>query len=349
MSNGPASTLMKAITSRSMNKDVLLPAFRSAGDKDKWSRLVLYTDWLDAQEKPWYAPELSAYRDYLLERGYAATSVRAHLTTVRVRYHELMRDNTLRRHLLETLDDTLHFDERKAIVDELYQQIDNAIAPAAAPVRIQTVQDAADSDHVRLNAEEASALIAMPGVDTMRGLRDTTLIALAVCTGVREAELCDVRLDDLRESLGGVLALRVRHGKGKKQRLIPYGQHEWVLGLIDRWLRSAEITEGYVFRGFWKGNRRVRPTPLTPRRLQDILKSYPVMVNGAPRALQPHDLRRSYAYIMYKAGMDLIAIQKNLGHTDLSTTQRYIGDLTAAERQPDGQVIHMGIDQMMPS
>jgi site-specific recombinase XerD len=71
-----------------------------------------------------------------------------------------------------------------------------------------------------------------------------------LCTGIREAELCALTVEDLRQRLGGSLALHVCQGKGAKERLVPYGALEWVLAIVEAWLRIASVTDGPVFRGF---------------------------------------------------------------------------------------------------
>ena len=92
-----------------------------------------------------------------------------------------------------------------------------------------------------------------PSTSTPKGLRDIAVIATLVCTGLREQELCDLRVKDLRQTVDGVLGVLVREGKGKKQRFVPYGANEWVLHVIDTWLEYVESEHGltddsFVFR-----------------------------------------------------------------------------------------------------
>jgi site-specific recombinase XerD len=89
-----------------------------------------------------------------------------------------------------------------------------------------------------------------------------------------------------------------------------------------------------VFRGFYKGSKRVRATRLTARAVQNIVGSYPLMIDGHLGRVQPHDLRRTYARRLYEAGVDIEAIRQNLGHSDRKTTQGYIGTLGAELRKP---------------
>jgi site-specific recombinase XerD len=309
-------------------------------DKHTRHRLGKFETWMDTQGRPWYAPDLVAYRDTLLADGKAATTVSAHLSTIRARYATIIADNATRDALhdlagkrLQELGQEDTPANRKAFVDELVTRIENATDPKVAPVKVKVSQDRPDSEHLRLTREQASALIATPGFDTLRCLRDTAIIALMLCTGVREGELSALKVPDLRQRLGGELALHVREGKGRKERLIPYGELDWVLAIVDVWIKAAGISEGYVFRGIYKGDERLRSGRLSVRAIQYILADYPIVIGGEMIMVKPHDLRRTYARRLYEAGVDTVAIQQNLGHADLKTTLGYIGNLDAGRRR----------------
>ena len=326
---------------------LLMPANPS---KDHKSRIARFCRWLRAEGTPWHAPDLEAYRDHLLDEGKAPATVSAHLSTVRARYREVARDNKIRDRLYERArlelqelgqDDTPA--NRRAMVAEALERLDNATDPENAPVKQTKKQDEAEGDHLRLTKAQADALLAAPGVDTLQGLRDTAMIAVLLCTGLREAELAALDVADLRQRLGDELALVVRHGKGDKQRLVPWGDLSWALAIVDKWLAAAGITEGAVFRGFWRGGRKVRPGRLTTRAVQLVLAAYPIAIDGELRTAKPHDLRRTYARRLYEAGVDLVAIQQNLGHADVKTTLGYIGALGAeARRAPSVYTFDLG-------
>jgi integrase len=309
-------------------------------DKDTRYRLGLFRAWLASdQERRWYKPDLAAYAGDLLGRGYAPETVKAHLSTVRGQYRRMMITEAIRDALYELATSQVPGHgpaDRKALVDEALTRLENAIDPKAAPVKATTHQDRPDAAHLRLTADQANALLAAPGVDTLQGLRDTAAISLLLCTGIREAELSALQVGDLRQRLSGELALHVRHGKGDKARLVPYGDLPWVLAIVDKWLAAAAIDAGPVLRGFWKGTdaTALRPGRLCVRAIQDILASYPIMVDGRLVTARPHDLRRTYARRLYEAGVDPVAIQQNLGHASLKTTLGYIGPLDAARRRP---------------
>ena len=326
------------------NYAMLMPAKPS---KDEKSRLGFYINWLAETKRSWYQPDLQAYRDYLLfERTRAdkkgnckpatlsTQTVLAHLATVRGRYAALTRSNEMRDLLFELVNPNDSEAEQRAMVDEFFIRMMNDVHPAAAPVKLVAKQDTADSEHLRMKPYQVSALIQAPGIANLRGLRDTTLMTLMVCTGIRAAEAASLQADDLRQHLGGELSLRVREGKGAKQRLIPYGPLNWCLMYVDAWLQNAEIKGGFVFRGIRRGGKTVRPTGIGSWTVNDIMNCYSISIDGALRAVKPHDLRRTYARNAYDYGMDLERIRQNLGHTSLQTTQTYIGELDGRDRHP---------------
>lgn len=302
-------------------------------NKDVTSRVRMFIHWMRETGRPWYDPDLEAYRDQLLASGRAPASAAAHLSTLRGAYRKLLRSNATRDTLYRMAPSDAPPERKKAFVDEMIVRLHNAIHPDTAPVSVTRHQDIADTSEVRLTAEQAQQLLAAPGTDTARGLRDTAVIAVMLCSGVREAELCGLDVGDLRQHYGGELALRVRRGKGNKARLIPWGDLAWALNVVDAWLDWAGISDGAVFRGLHKGHKRARSGRLTVRAVEYILASYPVSKDGQMIIVRPHDCRRTYARRLYEAGMDLLAIQQNLGHADHKTTLRYIGVLDASQRR----------------
>lgn len=330
------------------NYSVLMPRDPS---KDQKSRLGFYIDWLSKNGREWYNPDLRAYRDYMLyerervdKKGIRVTAtlssrtVVAHLATIRSRYTELMLNSDVHDDLIDLGDlappDDIDGLKARDMADMFLVRLQKDVHPAAAPVMLVAKQDTADSEHLRLKPYQVSALIQAPGIANLRGLRDTSLMTLMVCTGIRAAEAAALRVDDLRQHLGGELSLRVREGKGAKQRLIPYGPLNWCLMYVDAWLRSAEISVGFVFRGIRRGGKIVRPTGIGAWTVNDIMNCYAISIDGALRAVKPHDLRRTYARNAYDYGMDLERIRQNLGHSSLQTTQAYIGELDGRDRHP---------------
>jgi integrase len=316
---------------------------RLTDDKDTRSRFGQFVTWL--ADRRWLDVDLAAYRDHLLDAGKSPVTTSAQLSSVRSVYRRALRDNTLRDRMFDeagaALRDVGQRDtpaNRKAFVDEQYTRLSNSLDPKSAKVEgLIKSQDKSDSSQIRLTRSQAEALLRAPGVVPIEALRDTAAIALMLCTGVREAELCALEVEDLRQKLGGELALHVRKGKGCKARLIPYGDLVWVLAIVDKWLQVAKIKDGFVLRSFWKmgkaGDRKLRGR-LSVRAIENIVAKYPIVSEGgAPVMVRCHDLRRTYARSLYEAGVDLVAISQNLGHANTQTTLRYIGALGIDKRR----------------
>ena len=358
--------LKRAFRASRMGNNWLIP---ESGDKNHISRLSLYVEWLFDTGNHWTSPALVDYAKYLGsdERSLSASSIKSHLSTIRARYRELIRNPDFKQRI-RAIADVAYQDKSEADRRVLYLTVLEDIQDALNPeltrfVKEKKKQDRLDSQQIRLSARQAESLIAMPGIQTLTGLRDTALIYFLLSTGLREAEVCALNVEDLRQRVTGELGVHVGDGKGAKERFVPYGELSDCLTYVDAWLAQSNIKQGAVFRGF-----KDRHTPyyspgkkspeniylrltarLTPRAVQNILKSYPVSIEGNLVTLRPHDTRRTYARLLWDNDMDLLAIRDNLGHTDVKTTQNYIGDMDMSKRRApamlrpshDRQRLHM--------
>ena len=321
------------------DSELLPPKFLPLNpNKDEMNRLGRFARWTNDNGYSWVNPDLSAYRDYLLET-LSPRSVKAHLSTVRKALQRVARDRDFLYAVAATLapDATSKLD-LKPMVDEFTTRLDIATHPDEVKVKTLTVQDESDAAYVRLTPQQANTLIHLPDRSTLAGLRDAALIGLALATGLRADELVSLRIDDLYHKLGGKDALLVREGKGYKQRLVPYGAHITVLQLVHKWLNTAGIEAGYIFRGVTKGKTgKVLDEAITVRTFERRLLLYPV--DGL--LVNPHDLRRTYAKQQYLNGMDIVALRDNLGHASIETTLAYIGEMNAEKRVPSQGYIYL--------
>ncbi|MCA9687245.1 MAG: tyrosine-type recombinase/integrase, partial [Myxococcales bacterium] len=124
--------------------------------------------------------------------------------------------------------------------------------------------------------------------------------------------------DDLRWE-GERLTIRVRAGKGNKDRLVPLGRpgaealQAWLEHRAE--LATARSPSQALFLGARGGRLSVRSArDLVYRRCRQ---------SGARAVVGPHGLRHSFATHLLQSGCDLRSIQAMLGHASLSTTQRY--------------------------
>ncbi|MBL9138901.1 MAG: tyrosine recombinase XerC [Verrucomicrobiales bacterium] len=161
--------------------------------------------------------------------------------------------------------------------------------------------------------ERAPDAVGRP-VDASVAARDGAILETIYSCGLRIAELCQLRVSDVRfdEAL-----MRVR-GKGRKERVVPVGRH--ALEAIRRYWsvlpRAPSDQEPVFVRGM--NDRR----GMSARTLQYRLKGY-LLAAGLDPALTPHKLRHSFATHLLDAGADLRSVQEMLGHSQLATTQVY--------------------------
>lgn len=168
-----------------------------------------------------------------------------------------------------------------------------------------------------LSLEEVDRLLAAPVVDDPRGLRDRAMLSLLYATGMRVSELIKVRVTDVQLDRGGVLA----SGKGRKQRLIPFGEDARIW--VERYLRDARP-------GLTASAARQPPElflthlgrPMTRQGFWKLLKRHAALA-GIRATISPHKLRHSFATHLLAGGADLRAVQAMLGHVDIATTQIY--------------------------
>lgn len=302
--------------------------------RDTKSRLSIYCDYLDSRALHWSTPDIAAYRDYLFdERGLSAKSVASYVATVRGRYKRLLLNRDL---FFAMLPDDMALTEKIIIAGEWIQRVENAIDARVASVSVTTIQDRADKSTHRLTLEQIQQLLEQCDMQSILGQRDRALLALAFSTGVREFELAALDVNDLKQTVGGHLALRVKAGKGNKQRLVLYGKSTFGLDWTEYYLENAGIDRGPVFRGFFKGTPpKPRPYGINVRTLNKIFSKYGVEIDNTPTIVTPHDARRSAARLWFESGMPVHAIQKQLGHENPNTTWLYIGDPDIDDRLPN--------------
>lgn len=166
-----------------------------------------------------------------------------------------------------------------------------------------------------LSEDEMANFLDLPSSDRPLDLRDRAVLELLYASGIRVSELVAIDLADVgfTERL-----VRVR-GKGKKERLVPFGRS--AAASLEAWLRARNGLPGdraavdAIFLNY-KGGR------LTTRSVERIVAKY-IRRTAVVRHISPHSLRHSFASHLLGRGADLRTIQELLGHASLATTQKY--------------------------
>jgi site-specific recombinase XerD len=153
---------------------------------------------------------------------------------------------------------------------------------------------------------------------TPTGIRDASMIHTMWCTGIRCAEACDLREKDIDRDAGTIW---IASGKGGRCRLVvlPKMMCADLWKSVDKWIavrtdlawrgstlfcsmNGSRLDESYVRRMFSETASRA----------------------GLGKRFHPHGLRHTFAVKMHLSGVPLDVIQRQLGHSDLAVTGRYL-------------------------
>ena len=163
-----------------------------------------------------------------------------------------------------------------------------------------------------LSVDDVFSLVEKPEGIGFIPLRDKAILELLYSSGPRVSELSGLNIDDLNIK-GNLIKIR---GKGKKERIVPVGSKaiDAIKSyMIDRMLLKSKDRALFLNR---------MGTRLTDRGVRRIVVKYAkaLTINGQ---IGPHTLRHTFATHLLQGGADLRVIQELLGHSSLSTTQKY--------------------------
>jgi len=173
-----------------------------------------------------------------------------------------------------------------------------------------------------LNPEQAVHVVESPGetaeASTRARLRDAALLELLYGSGLRVSEAVSLNLEGVSIDEREVRVV----GKGNKERIVPLGRK-----CCDALVSYMTLRQGFVH----PRTGRLDPAALfltsrgcrmSVRWVQQLVHRYGMLGAGRPD-IHPHTFRHCCATHMLEGGADLRAIQEFLGHSSLSTTQRY--------------------------
>lgn len=174
---------------------------------------------------------------------------------------------------------------------------------------------------VFLSVDEVFALLEEPGRQDTFGARDRAILELLYSTGMRVSELVACNMASLDFESGMVMV----RGKGNRERLVPFGAQA-VKALNEYFIERQELLKKRLQQGnkidlesLFLNNRGRR---LTARSVERLITEYGRRA-GLDKPVTPHVLRHSFATHLLEMGADLRSVQELLGHSSLSTTQKY--------------------------
>lgn len=167
-----------------------------------------------------------------------------------------------------------------------------------------------------LSEKEITALMEVCiGDRTPAGFRDAAMLVILRGSGLRRREVVNLDLKDFTPGNGAML---VRLGKGKKDRTVYLP--ESTVGVVEQWIAIRGKTPGPLLCQVNKAGRVVLQR-LTPQAVLYLLQKRAKEAGVA--SFSPHDFRRTFAGDLLDAGIDLVTVQKLMGHSSPDTTSRY--------------------------
>jgi integrase/recombinase XerD len=167
-----------------------------------------------------------------------------------------------------------------------------------------------------LTAEEAEAVLAIPDVGEPIGLRDRAIMEVFYATAIRRKELTGLAVYDVDWARS---TLRIRQGKGGKDRVVPLGARAlaWLAAYRDQ--ARPKLLAGRDPGALFLSRDG---TPIEANRLSDRVRAC-VRQAGVGKEGSCHIFRHTAATLMLEGGADIRFIQALLGHERLDTTQIY--------------------------
>lgn len=196
------------------------------------------------------------------------------------------------------------------------------------------------SDKRVLSPEEVNRLFeSARNTEGIKGIRDLLILELLATTGMRRAEICGIKVGDIKLNLGKKI-IEIT-GKGDKTRMIVVSKN--VDKLIDQYLAARGITykdkdQPLITTHSPRGTGK----PMTTNTVYRVVKEHADNAGIDADTISPHALRATYATTVYdELDMDVNTIRELMGHSSQATTQRYIKSVNMIKNNPADKLDNM--------
>ena len=144
--------------------------------------------------------------------------------------------------------------------------------------------------------------------------RDLTIVEIFFATGARVYEISNLKRHDI-DLDNGIIRI---FGKGSKERCVQIGNHD-ILELMKAYyqMNQEEIEQCGFFFVNQQGKR------FSEQSIRRMIRKYSCQA-GVSVHITPHMFRHSVATYLLEEGVDIMYIQKLLGHSSIKTTQIYL-------------------------
>lgn len=194
---------------------------------------------------------------------------------------------------------------------------------------ILAIKDRKGTGTVDANWLEKDQIRAILGAcdGSVKGIRDKALFAVAIATGLRRAELANLTWQQLKRRRRKWFFMGVQT-KGDKSRDVVIQKS--AVGHLNDWGKTSGKS-GAIFKPVRK-NGVIVDKAMTPIAIHKIVASLGEVIDTD---LAVHDLRRTYAALLYDNGATVREIQGMLGHSSIQTTERYLKPIRDVQNAKD--------------
>lgn len=156
--------------------------------------------------------------------------------------------------------------------------------------------------------------------------RDNAILTLMFSTGIRRAEVTEIKLEDVNMLESSILI----HGKGNKERFVYFNDSAAIVlqDYLDEYRNNLKpaATSKYLFVS-------KRSEKLNVSSINRIVNKYFDEAGVKEKGFTAHSTRRVFASNVYRNTRDLLVVQRLLGHSNSNTTLRYIGETEDIKKQ----------------
>ena len=171
------------------------------------------------------------------------------------------------------------------------------------------------------------------------GVRDLLVLELLATTGMRRAEICEIKIGDIQLTQG-VYAINIV-GKGNKERVIVASNE--VMGIINKYMNMRGITmkdkDEYLLVSH--ANRKSGSGKVSTNMIYRIVKHYAELADIDPDTISPHTLRHTFATQCIGMGTPIQDVQQLMGHASINTTELYNHSFNIINNNPAEKLTSM--------
>jgi site-specific recombinase XerD len=173
-----------------------------------------------------------------------------------------------------------------------------------------------------LDEREQEMILALPNLRKIEGIRDFCILNLMLRCGLRRQEVCNLKRKDLK--VEGKRFWLYIFGKGARWRKVPIASQELIFEL-ERYFKKHGHIDQPEAPMFWqnKFKKAIGAKPITSEGIRWLVDRY-VKKAGLQKRITSHSLRHTCLTRALQRGVDLATVQALAGHSNISTTSRYL-------------------------